>query len=142
MDTQGKTAWFGDYQQEGELIMEHVEEFAVDGKNIVYIDFSNAVSENDFNTVIEQAKQVISKYAGKSVCTITNMENVRFDSNVKDVFVKYVEFNKPYVKYGAAIGMDGIKKKMIEGILKLGGRPNFHFCFTKEEAIKWLQQQE
>ena len=122
-------------------MMEHVEEFTVDGKNIVYIDFSSAVSEKDFNAVIEQAKQAISKHAEKSVCTITNMENVRFDSNIKDIFVKYVESNKPYVKYGVAIGMDGIKKKMIEGILKLGGRPNFRFCFTKEEAVKWLRQQ-
>jgi len=121
--------------------MEHVEEFTVDGKNIIYIDFSNAVSEKDFSAVIEQVKRVISKYAEKSVCTITNMENVRFDSNIKEIFVKYAESNKPYVKYGAAIGMDGIKKKMIESILKLGGRPSFHYCFTKEEALKWLQQQ-
>jgi hypothetical protein len=121
--------------------MEQVEEFTADGKNIIYIDFSNAISEKEFNIVIEQVKKAMSKYAEKSVCTITNMENVRFDSNIKDIFIKYVEFNKPYVKYGVAIGMDGIKKKMIEGILKLGGRPNFHFCFTKEEAVKWLQQQ-
>jgi len=121
--------------------MEYVEEFAVDGKNIIYIDFSNAISEEDFNTVIEQAKQTISKHAEKSVCTITNMENVGFDSNLKEIFIKYVESNKPYVKYGTAVGMDGIKKKMVEGILKLGGRPNFHFCFTKEEAVKWLRQQ-
>ncbi|MDR2575025.1 MAG: hypothetical protein LBC52_01125 [Treponema sp.] len=122
--------------------MEHVEEFAVDGKNIVYIDFSNAISLNDFNVVIEQVKQAMPKYAEKSVCTITNMENVRFDSSIKDLFVNYVEFNKPYVKYGVAVGMDGIKKKMIEGILKLGGRSNFHFCFSREEAVKWLSQQE
>jgi len=119
----------------------YIEEFTEGGKNIVYIDFSNIVTENDFKEIIEQAKQAISKYAEKSVCTITNMENVRFDSIIKDMFVKYVEFNKPYVKYGVAVGMDGIKKKMIENILKLGGRPNFHFCFTREEAVKWLQQQ-
>jgi hypothetical protein len=121
--------------------MGHVEEFTLEGKKIVYIDFSNAVSEKDFNEVIEQAKQTISKHGEKSVCTVTNMENVRFDSNVKDMFIKYAESNKHYVKYGVAVGMDGIKKKMIEGILKLGGRPNFHFCFTKEEGLKWLLQQ-
>jgi hypothetical protein len=121
--------------------MKHVEEFTEDGKNIVYIDFSNAVSENDFNAVIEEVRQVITKYAEKSVCTITNMENVRFDSSIKEVFVKYAESNGSYVKYGVAIGMDGIKKKMIEGILKLSGRSTFHFCFTKEEAVKWLRQQ-
>ena len=122
--------------------MEHVEEFAVDGKNIIYIDFSKASSEEDFKVIIEQSRQTISKYAEKSVCTIANMENVRFDSNIKDLFVKYVVSNKPYVKYGVAFGMDGIRKKMSEGIIKLGGRPNFHFCFTKEEAVKWLRQQE
>jgi len=121
--------------------MENIEEFTANGKNIIYIDFSNTVTDNDFNVIIEQVKQVMPKYAEKSVCTITNMENVRFDSYIKDIFLKYVEFNKPYVKYGVAIGMDGIKKKMIEGILKLGGRSNFHFCFTKEEAVKWLCQQ-
>jgi 3-deoxy-D-arabino-heptulosonate 7-phosphate (DAHP) synthase len=121
--------------------MEHVEEFTTDGKDIIYIDFSNAVSEKDFIAIIEQVKQVMSKHAEKSVCTITNMANVRFDSNIKEIFVKYAESNKPYVKYGVAIGMDGIKKKMIEGILKLGGRPSFHYCFTKEEAVKWLRQQ-
>jgi len=119
----------------------HIEEFTEDGKNIVYIDFSNTVTENEFKVIIEQAKQAISKYAEKSVCTITDMENVRFDSNIKDIFIKYVEFNKPYVKYGTAVGMNGIKKKMIEEILKLGKRSNFHFCFTKEEAVKWLRQQ-
>ena len=121
--------------------MGYIEEFTADGKNIVYIDFSNTASEKEFIEIIEQAKKTISKYAEKSVCTITNMENVRFDSNIKDIFVKYVEFNKPYVKYGTAVGMNGIKKKMIEEILKLGKRPNFHFCFTKEEAVKWLLQQ-
>ena len=121
--------------------MGHIEEFTEDGKNIVYIDFSNTVTENEFKVIIEQAKQAISKYAEKSVCTITDMENVRFDSNIKDIFIKYVEFNKPYVKYGTAVGMNGIKKKMIEEILKLGKRSNFHFCFTKEEAVKWLRQQ-
>jgi len=122
--------------------MEHVEELTENGKNIIYIDFSNAVTKEDFDVVIDQVKRTVTKYPEKSVCTITNMENVRFDSAVKEIFVKYVEFNKPYVKYGVAIGMDGIKKKMIEGILKLGGRPNFYFCFTREEAIKWLRQQE
>ncbi len=121
--------------------MEHVEEFTEDGRNFVYIDFSNTVSENDFNVIIEQAKKTISKNAEKSVYTITNMENVRFDSNIKDIFIKYVEFNKPYVKYGAAVGMNGIKKKMMEEILKLGKRQNFHYFFTKEEAVKWLLQQ-
>jgi hypothetical protein len=142
MDTQGKTAWFGDYRQQGGIIMGHIEEFTIDGKNIIYIDFANTVSENDFNIIIEHVKQVMLKYTENSVCTITNMENVRFDTSIKDILVDYVEFNKPYVKYGVAVGMDGIKKKMVEEILKTSGRSNFHFCFTKEEAVKWLQQQE
>jgi hypothetical protein len=122
--------------------MEHVEEFVLDGKNVIFIDFSNTSSEKEFNVIIEQVREVMPKYAEKSVSTIVNLENVRFDSNIKDVFTDLIKFNKPYVKYTAVIGIDGIKKKMVEMIMRLTGRANFYFCFTREKAVSWLRQQE
>ncbi|MDR2922578.1 MAG: hypothetical protein LBU85_04450 [Treponema sp.] len=122
--------------------MEHIEEFAADGKDIIYVDFSNTASEKYFNGIIEQVKLVISKYAEQSVRTITNLENVRFDSNIKDIFAEYMKFNKTYVKYAAVIGIDGIKKKLVESIMKMSGRENFYFCFTREKALDWLLRQE
>ena len=118
--------------------MGRVEEFTLEGKDFVYIDLSDLTSEMDFIPVIEEAKSVIKKHAECSIYTITNVENVRFDSNIKENTTDYMRFNKPYVKHGVIIGMDGIKKIMVKTIMKLSGRNNMDFCFTKEEGIKLL----
>ena len=118
--------------------MGRVDEFTIEGKDFVYIDFSNLSDEKDFAGVIDTAIAVIGKHSEKSIYTITNVENVRFDSNIKETAANYMAFNKPYVKHGVIIGMDGIKKIMVKAIMKMGGRDNMDFCFTKEEGIRLL----
>lgn len=121
--------------------MERFEEFSHDGKNFVYINFSGLTSDNEFLAVTDVIKDVIAKYPEQSVYTITNIENVRFDTNSKEIVAKYMEHNKPFVKYGVVIGLDGIKKMLVQTILKLSGRENLLFAFTKDKAIELLLQQ-
>ena len=118
--------------------MERVYEFTQDGKNFVFIDFSGLSTDKEFLGVIDLAIPVISKYPEQSVYTITNIANLRFDSNTKSIATRYMEENKPYVRYGVLIGLDGIKKMMAKTVMKLSGRSNMHFTFTKEQAIEWL----
>ena len=117
---------------------ERVTEFTQDGKNFVLIDFSGLSSDDDFLAVIDVAIPTIGKYPEKSVYTITDITNLRFDSNTKDIAAKYMEKNKPHVKYGVIIGLDGIKKMMALTVMKLSGRKNMHFTFTKDQAVEWL----
>jgi hypothetical protein len=121
--------------------MERVEEFVQDGKNFLYIDFSGFTSHEQFQEVIETWRPVISKYPEHSVYTITNVENVIFDTAVKETIINHMEFNKPYVKCGAVIGMDGVQKMMIKTIMNVSERPDLEFFFTREEAVNWLLQQ-
>ena len=121
---------------------ERIEEFTRDGKIFVYIDFSGITSDEDFSELCEIAGQVIAKYPEQSLYTISNIEKVRFDSNTKEIVVNFMQSNKPYVKYGIVIGIDGIKKMMVRSVLKLSGRANLNFCFTKEEAIDRLLKRE
>jgi len=122
--------------------MERVEEFFQDGKRFVYIDLSGLKADEDLVKVIDQAKPVIALSPENTLFTITNIADVRVDTNSKDIIVKYLEHNRPYVKCGAVIGTDGIKNMLLKTIMKLSGRSNIHFCFTKEQAVKWLLQQE
>ena len=121
--------------------MERVEEFSLDGKIVVYIDFSGLSADKDFLEVIKAAEPVIARHPEDSVYTITNIANLRFDSHTKDIAAVYMEHNKPYVKHGVIIGLDGIKKMMARTVMKLSGRSNMEFAFTKEQAIEWLQKQ-
>ena len=127
--------------------MEHesigrVEEFTRDGRNFIYIDLSNLRTNEDFIKITGTIEPLIANYPGCSVYTITNIENVRFDTDSKKLFTRYMEHNKPYVKYGAVFGLDGIKKIMASTVFAQSGRKNMVFAFSKEQAIELLLKQK
>jgi 3-deoxy-D-arabino-heptulosonate 7-phosphate (DAHP) synthase len=121
--------------------MEHIDEFTIEGLSFVYIDVSHFKNNNEFIKIIDAVQQTIAKYPEQSVYTIINIDGIMFDSYTKEITAKCFERNKPYVKYGAVIGADGIKKIMVKAIFKISGRKNVHFCLSKEQAIEWLLQQ-
>jgi len=121
--------------------MKRIEEFEHEGRNFIYFDLSRLKTNEEFAQIIEESKPVIIKYAAKSVYTITNIEGVRYDTKTKKIVAEWMEHNKPYVQYGAVIGMDGIKRIMVNAIFALSGRKNMGSATTKEEAITWLLDQ-
>jgi hypothetical protein len=78
------------------------------------------------------------KHAEGSLYTITNIKGVNFDTETKRIIADWMTFNRPYVKYGAVIGFDGIKRIIVNAIFKLCGRKNMAFVSDKEQAIEWL----
>jgi hypothetical protein len=123
-------------------LTELYEEFSVDGKNIMYIDFSHIKAVEEFSAAIEKIEHAIASYPECSLYTITNMADIRIDTFYKDNFIKYAEHNKPYVRKGVLIGLDGVKKMIISTIIKKAGRDSFHIAFTKEKAVEWILQQD
>ena len=121
--------------------MERVEEFSLEGKNFMYVDFSGCMIKEDFLRIIDMVDPLMAKYPDQSLYTITNIENIRIDLESREEIVKYLERNKSHVKYGAVFGIDGIKKVMLKGMFEVSDRNNMHFAFTKDQAITWLLQQ-
>jgi hypothetical protein len=117
---------------------ERIEEFAVNGKSFIYFDLSEFKTNDEYRQFIEAAKGYMPKYAEASLHTITNIRSVRFDTETKRIIAEWMAFNKPYVKYGAVIGFDGIKRIIVNAIFKLCGRTNMAFVSDKESAIEWL----
>jgi len=122
-------------------VEERIEEFKRDGKEFVYYDLSNFETNDEFIEFTKVANERITKYAEHSLYTITNIRDVRFDSETKNIVATWMENNKPYVKFGAVIGFDGIKKIMVNAIFKLCGRKNMTFTSSKEQAIEFLLKQ-
>jgi hypothetical protein len=123
--------------------MKHrIEEFAQNGKNFIYMDLSGFNTNEEYREFVEEAKEHVLKYARNSLYTITNIRDTSFDTETKRVIAKWMDYNRPYVKYGAVIGFDGIKRMMVNSIFKLSDRQNMAFVSSKEEAIEWLLKQE
>jgi len=115
-----------------------IEEFILEGKNFIYLDMSDLKTSKGFSELVKIAEPAIAKYPEGSLYTITNVENARFDTEVKMLLVNYLKHNKPYVKYWAIIGVDGIKKVVANTLLALSGRAKPLFAFTKEQAVEFL----
>jgi VCBS repeat-containing protein len=118
--------------------VERTEEFVVDGKSFVYIDFAGVTSDAKLAEAIAEIKPVIANHPEKSVFTITNVGAFRFDTNMKEIFTQYLKHNEKYVKAGAVLGFDGIKKTMANVAFRASGRKHFYFAYSKEKAIEWL----
>lgn len=121
---------------------ERVEEFTRAGKNFMYIDLSGMRSDDELFALYDQIKSLVAKYPEGSLYTITNIEDVRYDVIAKQKTREYLEHNKPYVKCGAVIGLDGVKKVLAAKLVRLSGRKDMTFVFTKEKAIEILLRQE
>jgi len=121
---------------------ENYEEFTVEGKDIMYIDLSHIKTVEKFLAVFEKVERAIEAHPKNSLYTIANIEGTVIDTSTRDAFVKYLEHNKPYVKKGVLIGVDGVAKIVTADMENKSGRNKFHIAFTKEKAIEWILQQE
>jgi hypothetical protein len=122
-------------------IEQRIEEFKLEGKDFIYYDLSDFKTNDEFREFTKAAKECVTKYAKHSLLTITNIRDVKFDSETKNIVANWMEHNKPYVKFGTVIGFDGIKKIMVNAIFKLCGRKNMVFSSNKEQAIEFLLKQ-
>jgi len=122
--------------------MERFEEFAIDGKSFLYADFSGLDTADEIVEAFAHLNSLVQKYPESSLNLISNVENLKFDSKVNRVAEQYTALNFPYVRYDVIIGTDGIRRMLARTLMKLAGRKNFHFCYSKEEAIDWLLKQD
>jgi len=119
--------------------MDRIEEFTLDGKNFVYIDFSDLTTNEEISRVVATAEAAISAYPFNSVFTISNFEGFRFNHETKNLIIPYLEANEPYVKAGALVGLDHIKRIMANTLFAVSGRKELIIMHSKEEALEFFE---
>jgi hypothetical protein len=121
---------------------DRIEVFEENGKRFVSFDLSHFKSNTEFAELISLAKEKFKEYPPDAAFfSITNIEGVVYDTKTKEIVAQWMEYNRPYVKCGAVIGWDGLKKIMVNAILKMSGRHNMKFFRDRQEAVAWLSKQ-
>jgi UDP-N-acetylglucosamine pyrophosphorylase len=116
-----------------------IEQFEVEGKKVIYYDLSNFRNNAQFRELVAYGKELIQKYpVDNSLFSIINIEGVAFDTETKVIMAEWLDFDRPYIRQGALIGLDGIKRIMVNSILKMCSRDNIKFFPSRDEAVKWL----
>jgi len=121
--------------------MNTIEEFNLEGKNFLYIEFDNYRKMEEIENLIEKTDKILKSYPLKSLYAITKVDKIKVNTEFHEIVTNFFKNNEPYVKYSVIIGSDGVKKLMIEKLIKASGRKNMRFAFTKEQAINWLLKQ-
>ena len=118
--------------------MGNLEEFEHGGMKFIYINFSGATSAKNYEELMEKAKELVSSHPPKSLFTITSVEKLFYDSNIKKLLIGFMKHLEPYVIFGVVVGINGIKKFILHTLLKLSGRKNMKIKDNKEDAIEWI----
>jgi hypothetical protein len=107
-----------------------------EGKKILYLDFSHA-KVGDVLATISEAKKVIAVHPERSLLTLTNVTDARFDETVSQEMKQFTAHNKPYVRAGAVIGVTGFKKILFDAVVLFSKRKLAAFDDI-EQAKQWL----
>jgi hypothetical protein len=109
------------------------------GKEIVYLDFSDCNVDEIFQT-IEMAEKIIRIQPLNSVLTLTNVSGARYNTEVIQALKEFAKGNGPFVKAGAVIGIEGLKKILYVAITSFSER-NLPAFDDIEKAKDWLIDQ-
>jgi hypothetical protein len=104
---------------------------------IYYLDFTNLKTLSAIQSRIEECRLFIWGQPENSLLTLTNVEGMHFNNEIRDAFTKFVKGNQPYVKAGAVIGLSGLMQIVYNGMVAITGR-NIKAFKTKDEAIRYL----
>lgn len=107
------------------------------GKSIFYMDFVGLRELSEIEEVIRLSKDYIRFQPEKSILTLTNIQGMHFNNEIKNIFSEFIKGNKPYVIGGAVVGVSGLQSIVFNGIMKITGR-DIRSLETLDLAKEWL----
>lgn len=105
--------------------------------DIIYLDFTNMKNQNEILRLEDDGAELIQKQKFNSALTLTNMNGMFFNNEIRNHFSKVVKANEPFVKAAAVIGLTGLISIMYKSFIAITGR-NIKLFKTKQEALDYL----
>jgi hypothetical protein len=107
------------------------------GKTVIYLDFTNMRDKEEIMKLEREGSDLIRSHPLNSIYTLTNMEGMFFNNELKKWFEEIVKANAPHVRAGAVIGMTGLISIMYNAFISVTGRAIKSFK-SREEALEYL----
>jgi hypothetical protein len=110
------------------------------GKSIFYMDFSHLKNMEEIKQIVNSSIREIRSQPQNSQLTLTNIAGMHFNNDVKEMFQQFIAGNKPYVKAGAVVGLNGLQQIIYNSLMKITGR-NIKSFGQLDTAKEWLAAQ-
>lgn len=109
-------------------------------KQILYLDVSESESVEDSMSRFDDARDIIIMQPEKSVLLLTNVKNAHYNRNATNHLKEFSSSVTPYIKASAAVGVGGIKRIVLQSLMRISGR-DIKMFDDIEEAKDWLVSQ-
>jgi len=109
------------------------------GTKILFIDLARK-SPSELLSAISEAKSVIAAQPPASLLTLTDVEGSSYNREVADELKAYVAHNKPFVRAGAVVGLNDLKRVIFNFLNRVTGRTLKGFD-RLDAAKDWLASQ-
>ncbi|MBN2108098.1 MAG: hypothetical protein JW832_11795 [Deltaproteobacteria bacterium] len=112
-------------------------EYEYNGRKIIFLDL-NGVQPDGIKSRVELAKTLIFASQPDSVLLLTDFRDMRYDRERTD-YAKQVSIDiKPFVKKSALLGIEGLKKIIMQSLMVFSGRTNMKPFAEVKDALEWL----
>lgn len=109
------------------------------GARILHLDFTQA-HPGEVLQIIQHAKNVIAAQPPRSIRTLTDVTDLKFNTEASEAMKAFASHNKPFVEAAAVVGVTGLKRIIYNAVVKFSGR-NLVAFDSHGEAKDWLVQQ-
>lgn len=111
------------------------------GVRILYLNIVGSKDIEQNMAAYRRAQELATKEPPKSVRFLANVTDAHFTSEGVSVLKEFSKTITPYVIASANVGVTGLKKIIVQSLIKLSGRDLK--LFDKEEAaLEWLVNQK
>jgi len=107
---------------------------------MVYTNVEGCTGEESI-PAFHKVVQIASTYPNKSMLSLVNAKNTRFNSDLLSTLRDVVKKNNPKVKATAVCGLSTLSTLMVNSIISMTGR-KMKLVKTLEEAQEWLYKFE
>ena len=114
------------------------------GKQILFIDMTNCVSE-EVMVIASEVQRIVTAQPRNSVLTLSDLTGGEFRRDAITRMKEVAVFDRPYVKRAAIVGAESLPQSLpnvFYEALKTFSRREFPRFNTREEAMNWLVREE
>ncbi len=108
------------------------------GKKILYINYNNLQKEEQLE-LIRKATQILLDSGSKQNLTLSDIRNITVSQEFVDLAKKMGKQSGVVTKKAAVVGVQGIRKVLLQTVNRFSGNPRKPFD-TIEEAKDWLAE--
>ena len=112
------------------------------GCTILFTDYSNFITFDEWNALLEAERQLMPKEKLGSVLALAVFTGSRFSASVFTAIKELAVHNKPYIKASALVGLSSLQQGVfLKGIERTADR-SFGLFDTVDEAKDWLADRQ